>query len=300
MSVFSNQQRNYLDKAFSLGGTPITLGTIIENMNTQIFNGSLAIASNPADVDAVCMDAEAFAWDQDATNGLSFAWDEGQFYNGQVAVPVGGGTIALSASTTNYIEVDRSGAVYTNTSGFTPGRFPLYEVLTGSSSIAAANVTRIKPLISFTGIAGVVGSMLSTAGATKTVSFKAGTVAGSGTTTINLPLPNIAGTISDIRISSQSALADSGTNYQSISVTNLGGAGTGATNVLSTAAGVNSTNVTGGSSITANVQRSLVLSGTGVNLQTNAKDMLQMVLTPTGAPGSLTDFTVEVDLQISN
>ena len=45
--------------------------------------------------------------------------------------------ITLSASTTNYIEADRSGTVTKNTTGFTPGRIPLYTAVTNATTITS-------------------------------------------------------------------------------------------------------------------------------------------------------------------
>jgi hypothetical protein len=45
--------------------------------------------------------------------------------------------LALSASTTNYIEATRAGVVSKNTSAFTPGSIPLYTAVTGASSVTS-------------------------------------------------------------------------------------------------------------------------------------------------------------------
>lgn len=45
--------------------------------------------------------------------------------------------LVLSASTTNYIEATRAGVVSSNTTGFTPGRLPLYTAVTGSSTVTS-------------------------------------------------------------------------------------------------------------------------------------------------------------------
>lgn len=48
------------------------------------------------------------------------------------------GTIALSASATNYVEADMTtGAVSKNTSGFSEGKIPLYEIITGASTVTS-------------------------------------------------------------------------------------------------------------------------------------------------------------------
>jgi len=45
--------------------------------------------------------------------------------------------ITLTASATNYIEADRSGTVTKNTTGFTPGRIPLYTAVTNATTITS-------------------------------------------------------------------------------------------------------------------------------------------------------------------
>ena len=45
--------------------------------------------------------------------------------------------VTLSASATNYIEADRSGTVTKNTTGFTPGRIPLYTAVTNATTITS-------------------------------------------------------------------------------------------------------------------------------------------------------------------
>jgi len=47
------------------------------------------------------------------------------------------GTVALTASTTNYIEATRAGVVSKNTTAFTPGQIPLYTAVTGTSTITS-------------------------------------------------------------------------------------------------------------------------------------------------------------------
>lgn len=46
-------------------------------------------------------------------------------------------TIALTANTTNYVEVSSAGVVNRNSVGFTAGRTPLYRVITGASTVTA-------------------------------------------------------------------------------------------------------------------------------------------------------------------
>ena len=61
------------------------------------------------------------------------------YYGGTIAVSgasvqIASGTLALTASATNYIEATIAGAVSVNTTGFTAGRKPLYTVVTGASA----------------------------------------------------------------------------------------------------------------------------------------------------------------------
>lgn len=51
-----------------------------------------------------------------------------------IANPAG---IALSASTTNYIEATRAGVVSKNTTGFTPGSIPLYQLSTSAITVTS-------------------------------------------------------------------------------------------------------------------------------------------------------------------
>lgn len=45
--------------------------------------------------------------------------------------------LALSASTTNYVEATRAGVVSKNTTGFTAGSIPLYTIVTGASTVTS-------------------------------------------------------------------------------------------------------------------------------------------------------------------
>ena len=55
--------------------------------------------------------------------------------------------IALTASTTNYLEADpATGAVTKNTTAFTAGKIPLYKIVAGSSSVTSYEDWRVFPL----------------------------------------------------------------------------------------------------------------------------------------------------------
>jgi len=64
------------------------------------------------------------------------------YYGGKVNVSgtvtnIANGTLSLTASSTCYIEIDSAGSVTFNTSAFTAGRTPLYQVVTGSSAVTS-------------------------------------------------------------------------------------------------------------------------------------------------------------------
>lgn len=52
-------------------------------------------------------------------------------------------TIALAASTNNYLEADRTGAIFVNSTAFTAGRTPLYSIVTGASTITSYTDYRV-------------------------------------------------------------------------------------------------------------------------------------------------------------
>lgn len=64
-----------------------------------------------------------------------FALRAGVVLNDNVVTVVNAATLTLTASTTNYIEVDpATGALSFNTTAFTAGRIPLYTVATGTTT----------------------------------------------------------------------------------------------------------------------------------------------------------------------
>ena len=70
------------------------------------------------------------------------------YYGGKLLVDgavnaIANGSVALTASTTNYIEATRAGVVSVNTIGFTAGRIPLYTVVTGASTVTSYTDHRV-------------------------------------------------------------------------------------------------------------------------------------------------------------
>jgi hypothetical protein len=71
------------------------------------------------------------------TTGLTWGYFGGRIYIDGTATSISNGTVALTASSTNYVEVDITGAVSKNTTAFSADKCPLYKVVTGGSTITS-------------------------------------------------------------------------------------------------------------------------------------------------------------------
>lgn len=71
------------------------------------------------------------------TTGLTWGYYGGDLEVDGGLTSIANGTLTLAASSTNYVEATRAGVVSSNTTGFTAGRIPLYEVVTGTSTITS-------------------------------------------------------------------------------------------------------------------------------------------------------------------
>ena len=71
------------------------------------------------------------------SSGLIWYYYGGTMIVDGVVTQIANNTVTLSASATNYIEADRSGALTKNTTGFTPGRIPLYTAVTNATTITS-------------------------------------------------------------------------------------------------------------------------------------------------------------------
>lgn len=83
-----------------------------------------------------------FGCDDTNTSGLTFGYYGGVMYVDGVITAVSSGTVALSASSTNYVESTRAGVVSKNTTGFTAGQIPLYTIVTGTATITTVTPAR--------------------------------------------------------------------------------------------------------------------------------------------------------------
>lgn len=71
------------------------------------------------------------------TTALTWGYYGGVLLNGTTRTKIANGTVALTASNTNYIEADSAGSVTKNTTGFTAGRVPLYKVVAGTATVTS-------------------------------------------------------------------------------------------------------------------------------------------------------------------
>lgn len=82
-------------------------------------------------------------WDPSKTSGLNFYVRDGRIRTGKdTFVTVSAGSIALTGSQTNYVQINPASGLTSNTSGFTAGYLPLFVVVTGSASITSVTDKR--------------------------------------------------------------------------------------------------------------------------------------------------------------
>lgn len=83
--------------------------------------------------------ATIFARRESLCTGLNWFYYGGYMLADGVLTPIANNVAALvlSASQNNYIEATRAGVVSSNTTGFTPGRLPLYLAVTGSATVTS-------------------------------------------------------------------------------------------------------------------------------------------------------------------
>jgi len=71
------------------------------------------------------------------SSGLTWGYYGGNVLVNGVLTQIANATVALTASTTNYIEANpTTGAVSKNTTGFTAGQTPLYTIVTGTATVS--------------------------------------------------------------------------------------------------------------------------------------------------------------------
>lgn len=98
--------------------------------------------------------AAAFGIKRELTVGLTFAYYGGQLWIDGVLTTIADGTLSLTGSATNYVERTHAGVVSKNTTGFTAGLVPLYELVTSTTAITTTTDRRI-PNTPFKGLVSV-------------------------------------------------------------------------------------------------------------------------------------------------
>ena len=83
-----------------------------------------------------------FAENTLTTTGLTWGYLGGIVNNNGTPVTVAAGTIALTASATNYVSVTPAGTVVKSTTGWTAGAFPIRTLVTGASAITTDTDSR--------------------------------------------------------------------------------------------------------------------------------------------------------------
>lgn len=114
--------------------------TLLENSTNQpevVVNTALTVVD-----DVSSLAHKMFARRASATTGLTWGYYGGSMIVDGVLVTTANGTLTLSASTTNYVEATRAGVVSSNTTGFTANRFPIRQVVTGTSTISSETERR--------------------------------------------------------------------------------------------------------------------------------------------------------------
>lgn len=115
-----------------LGGVKVGSGLSIDGGGVLSASGSSPSTSTLTD----------FAQDTGTTTGLTYGYQAGRIREGATTTNVAAGTVALTASTTNYVEISGAGVVSANTTGFTSGRYPMATVVTGVSTITTVTDKR--------------------------------------------------------------------------------------------------------------------------------------------------------------
>lgn len=83
-----------------------------------------------------------FSQKTSTTTGLTYGYRGGSMRADNVTTTVNDGTVALTASNTNYIECTGAGVVSANIVGFTSGRFPMSIAVAGASTITSVTDKR--------------------------------------------------------------------------------------------------------------------------------------------------------------
>jgi hypothetical protein len=115
------------------------------NLNLVTANTAGASAQANSLFDAA---SQAMLFGRNSLTSVALTWG---FYGGMINLDgvltrIANGTVALTASATNFVEATRAGVVSANTTAFTAGRLPLYQVTTGAATVTNYLDLRIPPV----------------------------------------------------------------------------------------------------------------------------------------------------------
>lgn len=238
-----------------------------EQVLDPIENAAVGINADARDVNGIALPGIVVTRDTTTGPGTSlvFAWRTFKYWkNAATLVVASAGSLTLSASATNYVELDvPTGVVSFNTSGFTANRYPLFQVTTGAGSYTDNNVVQQSTPYTLFGPGGVNGTLLSAAGQTKELSAQLGTIAtaaGANEFLVSVPSSIAAGSkLTKARFVTKDALTASDTNYVKFGLVNKQ-TGAGTQVLVDDTLAANSTKVTGGSALVAYAGRDLTLA----------------------------------------
>lgn len=113
-----------------MSNSTITFDALIQSQSAK------EITAN-AMLDAVSP-ASLYGRRQSTSSCLTWGYYGGNMLINGVLTQIANGTLSLTASTTNYVQaLPASGAVSSNTTGFTAGSIPLYTIITGASTVTS-------------------------------------------------------------------------------------------------------------------------------------------------------------------
>lgn len=90
--------------------------------------------------------ATTFGRRASTTAALTWGYYGGTILVDGVLTQIANGAVSLTASTTNYVETTRAGVVSKNTTGFTAGSTPLYQIVTGTATITSYTDYRLQAM----------------------------------------------------------------------------------------------------------------------------------------------------------
>lgn len=123
---------------FALSVTSSDIGKVCRQSDTGEF--FILTVDSPMTWEALTTNLTSikdFKQNSNTTTGLTYGYFGGRYANDVSIYDTAAGTIALTNNATNYVEVDTTGVVVTNTSAFTSGNWAMATVTTSGGAITA-------------------------------------------------------------------------------------------------------------------------------------------------------------------